>query len=396
MQPEDETGSLADEIQRTVEDAYLKLQPICRPGVRSNNVTEWTVLAGVVAVDQNSNMDKLRLISIATGVKSLPDTELKRSNGKILHDCHAEILAIRGLNRVLLEHANYLKTTGEVATDLLVFDSYSNTFRLKEMWGLALYISALPCGDASMTTLRTEASSDNETQAVVVDESDLIQYVDGTNKTILRGRMNYEKLGIVRTKPGRIDSLLTLSKSCSDKLCIKQVTSILNCMTWSLITGPVYLKYLIIPLENVAEELHLQRSLHKRIENVNMVPMKILKCHNRFLHSKSEKAQKPSAMASVKLFFNLPNLETSEQAILNGLRNGFYTKKEKPLRKNSETIVSRYAQWKFFQKLNPEITAGQSYLEFKRSQHDRKCLIEKTKRYLSPDGWISTHVDNVN
>lgn len=387
------TSTLGDGIHEVVEKAYKGLSPVCKPVLRSNNIKEWTVLAAVVAVNKDSNKEAFRLISMATGVKSTPNDDLKRSQGKILHDCHAEILAMRGMNRVLLEHVKKLKSSGALETDLIVKSSSNETYQLKPVWKLALYISALPCGDASMYPLsKDEFPRGENNQEICIRDDDSIQFVKDGNTTTLRGRMNYRRLGVTRTKPGRIDSIITLSKSCSDKLCLKQATSVLNAINWSLISPPIFLDYLVVPSKDYCCN-DLTESFHNRLNTTFSVPLEILTCSKSFVDEKRHNNQEPSPMSSIKLFFDLPYLLPVEQAILNGLKNGFYTRGTKPLRKNCESIVSRYSQWKYFRTFGPDKTK-QTYLEFKKSQCGRRKMIDEVKKLLSPDGWISTMEDD--
>jgi tRNA-specific adenosine deaminase 1 len=64
----------------------------------------------------------------------------------------------------------------------------------------------------------------------------------------LPGRGYFAQLGIVRRKPARGDAPPTLSKSCSDKLALKQCTSLLSSLA-ALFVSPenVYLHSLILP-----------------------------------------------------------------------------------------------------------------------------------------------------
>lgn len=64
----------------------------------------------------------------------------------------------------------------------------------------------------------------------------------------LPGREFFSQLGIVRRKPGRRDAPPTLSKSCSDKLSLKQSTSLLSSLL-SLLIEPqnAYIDTLILP-----------------------------------------------------------------------------------------------------------------------------------------------------
>lgn len=62
------------------------------------------------------------------------------------------------------------------------------------------------------------------------------------------GRGYFSNLGIVRRKPSRPDAPSTLSKSCSDKITLKQITSVLSSIT-SLLISPenAYLRTLTLP-----------------------------------------------------------------------------------------------------------------------------------------------------
>jgi len=69
-----------------------------------------------------------------------------------------------------------------------------------------------------------------------------------TDTPILHVRGYFSALGAVRRKPSRPDAPLTLSKSCSDKLSLKQSTSLLSSIT-SLLISPqnCYIHSLILP-----------------------------------------------------------------------------------------------------------------------------------------------------
>ena len=64
----------------------------------------------------------------------------------------------------------------------------------------------------------------------------------------LPGRAYFSKLGVVRRKPARGDAPPTLSKSCSDKIALKQCTSLLSSLT-SVLVSPegLYISSLVLP-----------------------------------------------------------------------------------------------------------------------------------------------------
>jgi tRNA-specific adenosine deaminase 1 len=74
-----------------------------------------------------------------------------------------------------------------------------------------------------------------------------------TTTPLLSGRGDFSKLGIVRRKPARADAESTKSKSCSDKIALRQVSSLLNYET-SLLVAPTenaYIAALILPEEEI-------------------------------------------------------------------------------------------------------------------------------------------------
>ncbi|CAR24635.1 tRNA-specific adenosine deaminase [Lachancea thermotolerans CBS 6340] len=377
---------VADKIAELASEYYRKLKPSAKPTVRSNGTKEWNVLACVVAINR-ANED-LRLVSLATGVKAAPNEDLKRSNGRILHDCHAEILALRGFNAVLLKQIQLLKDSQSHPVPDLVSSSSDNSgiYRLNEEWSFALYISRAPCGDASMGLLYDEG-------CISFTDDDRCQYVDDNNKTIIRGRFNYAKKGYVRTKPGRKDSKVTLSKSCTDKLCSKQVLSILNSLTWDLLEAPVFLEYIVIPQLPRVAEADFERAFDTRIkDSVPMEKVQILSCSQRFDDDKTYENQPPSLMSSILLNI-IEGQVTQQQSILNGVKCGAFVKPPNPLKKNCETVVSRASQWSLFKQIKGGVDS-QTYREFKSQQTDRNALKERIRLALSKDGWVGTESDD--
>ncbi|KOG99293.1 tRNA-specific adenosine deaminase [Saccharomyces eubayanus] len=381
------TDELAERISRKVIGEYSKLKAVCRPVTRPTGIREWTILAGVAAIDRDVSVDDIKVLSIATGVKALPDSELQRSGGKLLHDCHAEILALRGANTVFLNRIkNWDLTNGD---DLIESNNeIPPKFKLKDKWKLALYISRLPCGDASMDFLNDNCRSDDD--FLEIDDNDIFQYVNPNVKTILRGRLNFNRKNVVRTKPGRYDSNITLSKSCSDKLLMRQLSSILNSLNSALFAQPVFLRYIVIPGLDDKTRHTLEQSFHNRLPSCSH-QFEFLNCDTPFYDDKKNENSVPSLMCSTKLFMDD---STIEEAILNGMKNGFYTKPCKPLRKHCESHLSRFAQWELFTQIRPEYK-DTSYLQFKSRQTERDRLITSIKNVLSPDGWIPTKTDDV-
>lgn len=72
--------------------------------------------------------------------------------------------------------------------------------------------------------------------------------------TLLDGRAHFSLLGVVRRKPSRMDAVPTRSKSCSDKLALRQVSSLLSAQTSCLVapTENAYLAGLVLPEDEIS------------------------------------------------------------------------------------------------------------------------------------------------
>ncbi|KAI0019071.1 adenosine deaminase/editase [Xylariomycetidae sp. FL0641] len=240
-----------DDIASLVLKEYDKLPPKRKPVVRDNGLHEWVPLSGIVAQGRD---DTLTCLSLATGMKCLPASKLPKAQGNVLHDWHAEVLAIRAFNRFVLDECKLLaqdpgfssdflrrRTDAEVLSGKEAGAAWNGQpFAWREDVSLHMYCSEAPCGDASME-LTMAAQEDATPWALPGDTS-------SPSHPSLPGRGYFQSLGIVRRKPGRGDALPTLSKSCSDKLSLKQATSLLNTLA-SLLVCPsaAYLRTLILP-----------------------------------------------------------------------------------------------------------------------------------------------------
>lgn len=198
--------------------------------------------------------ERLRCVALATGMKCLPHAKLARAQGNVLHDWHAEVLAMRGFNRWILDECMVLardkSRQNRTTTKWVQYARRDDTqpgprFELLPNISIHMYCSAAPCGDASMELLmRSQPDSTPWTHpAPSAKPDDMI------------GRGHFDQLGIVRKKPARPDAPSTLSKSCSDKLSLKQVTGLLSGMAAKLVEPEsCYLASLVLPDGEVVRE----------------------------------------------------------------------------------------------------------------------------------------------
>lgn len=202
---------------------------------------------------------------LRSGAKCLSASHIPRCRGLVLHDCHAEILAIRAFNYWLLTECHGL--WNEASKDTIPTSPFIRRRAIRnkngetedpnsEKWppfelqpGIKIYMycTCAPCGDASME-LCMASQQDATPWEITQEKTDT-----NSEDAMLDGRAHFSRLGVVRRKPARMDAESTRSKSCSDKLALRQVTSLLSCETSRLIapTKSAYLAGLILPEDEI-------------------------------------------------------------------------------------------------------------------------------------------------
>ncbi|GAA5941949.1 tRNA-specific adenosine deaminase [Sporobolomyces koalae] len=229
--------ALADSLAHAVAQKYAALPRSGKPRPRSNAAPTWTVLAGFCLYRSDGQQTYCHCISLGTGLKALPHSKLP-IRGDVLHDSHAEIIARRGLKLWLYQQIETARAGGRTS---FLESAAPKRWRLKGDWKLGLWISTLPCGDASTYSLALSAvdlppndlvasttipptchSALSEAAALglVTTREPFADTGADTLMRVHRGRNSYSTLSTLRTKPGRADSPPTTSHSCSDKLAL--------------------------------------------------------------------------------------------------------------------------------------------------------------------------------
>lgn len=391
---EAEHSLLADRISKVVIDKFNGLNiKSGKPTVRSNGVQEWTVLAGLVALISTNDQQEPEIypISLATGVKALPNRVREYSEGSIVHDLHAEILAIRLFNWYLLDECFKVSAKDTEYTSKIIEKSQNNRsqFKLKDNINLALLVTEPPCGDASISYL-TETLEDKEPWKDEAANSSKRQKLN-SDLPVTRGRTNFDKLGIVRTKPGRSDSVITLSKSCSDKLCLKQLIGVTNAITSLLFPDSIYLSYLVLPKHKFKEEdinrCFNLRFTHKLEGQMNIHPLKVIGYSKDDYPFHKPKINFPEVPSQLSLLHIIPSKYT--QILNNGVKNGAFVKNKRP-KTNGESIICNKQVYKKAQSLLDQGVA--TYTNLKNSNTRRQELKMKGRETLNY--WVSTDVDD--
>ncbi|RMZ66531.1 hypothetical protein GMOD_00001873 [Pyrenophora seminiperda CCB06] len=244
----------ANAIAACVLEAFNRLPEKRKPRPRNDGSREWVPLAGIVLCKASTDNHR------RTGMKCLPSKTLPLAYGNILHDWHAEIVAIRAFNRYLLDECIFISTPPYPISEIVRqrapeevsrYISEQQAFTIRGDITLHMYCSEAPCGDASMEL--TMALQEDATPWTSAPPT--LSLTADQEPSVLRGRSNFSLLGIVRAKPSRPDAPPTLSKSCTDKLAAKQATSLLSSIT-SLLISPrnAYLETLVLPSSQYVPE----------------------------------------------------------------------------------------------------------------------------------------------
>lgn len=270
----------------------------------------------------------------SAGMKCLPQNKVSQAQGVVLHDWHAEILAIRAFNRFLLDECHALASSEKTTSELVRVrsqderaDANFQPFALNDGIRLYMYCSEAPCGDASMEL--TMAAQDDATPWEMPHTNIPSPTISNANEPVLHGRSYFSALGLVRRKPARPDAPPTLSKSCSDKLTLKQSTSLLSSIT-SLLISPrnCYINSLILPSSQYSEVAckrafsssgrlaPLAGKNQKWEDGYNFQPFRVITTGKEFAHSRRQELKKgekilPSNISS----FSTPRTTLAETLI---------------------------------------------------------------------------------
>jgi len=227
--------------------------------------TEWTVYAAFLASDST---EKLWVVSSATGTKCTAS----RNNGRILHDCHAEILAKRGLQHVLwlelLERLHGTKCDNETNLLQCMDDS---SFKLKEGLQIHLFVSDSPCGDASIYDIIGDSAPQfTGSKLIARDDEKLKPGIDQiqsvSNIAVLRESV--QELGQLRFKSGRSNlesSNRSTSLSCSDKILRWSVLGLQGQLLSRWITRPIIISTVVVGTDPRANQSAQLRALQRAI-----------------------------------------------------------------------------------------------------------------------------------
>ncbi|KAG2159030.1 adenosine deaminase/editase [Suillus bovinus] len=383
----DEDTTLVHAVQKQYASLNLKLP-----------AGTFTILAAIALTSSDSSSVQPKIIGLATGCKCLPKDKLPLQ-GEAVHDSHAEVLARRCALRWLIEEISRAASAsdGSHRRSAWISKMADDRYRLKDGVYMIMYISTLPCGDASMRFL---ATFQDEEMAALKDSA---VFPPLAPNVASRGRDNYSLLGVLRTKPGRADSPQTLSLSCSDKIARWNVLGIQGALG-SAFFHPIYLKKIIIG--EVPPDLHdvvksdCERALWGRLQGIYGLPEgyelnrpEIQFTSIGFVHSRS--AQEHSSLAQRSCNESLTWVADSTspyEVLINGLKRGVSPKhRHKSIFWPTLSKVSLFHLYRETRSIEnlPLESKTMSYYQAKESmtqyQMAKNCLLGEGRPF---SGWI--------
>jgi len=210
-------NSMAERVARCCIEKYASFQKRFKP---SDN--QWTILSGIVieylnkkdivskaADTQNREKNgdgwrnQIKCVSLSTGMKCLGKS-YRLPTGEIINDSHAEVLCRRAFQRYIYSEIQSCMNNKE---SILKYNTETGKFKIQDSIRFHFYVSQAPCGDAStvsLSELQTEEEkiiNENKKRIFNEKQQNSVKQAKTENENILRGRLNYDKLGVLRTKP---------------------------------------------------------------------------------------------------------------------------------------------------------------------------------------------------
>ncbi|VDL75491.1 unnamed protein product [Nippostrongylus brasiliensis] len=212
------------------------------------------VIASIFLVTRSANGSGAEMISLATGNKGLRGDMLSLQ-GHSVNDCHAEVIARRGLLRFL--YAQVLLYLRDPSKSIFVKSGAQGKLALRKGLSFHMFINTAPCGDARVYSWNQEPLLKNETET-----NSLLRFKIENGMGTILGRTP-ETFG-PQTVDGIAGGERLRTMSCSDKIMRWNVLGVQGELL-SLIIDPIYLSS--VAVAEKADKSRLERALFGRVED---------------------------------------------------------------------------------------------------------------------------------
>ncbi len=213
------TATFANQLAQYINDFYISLN------IRSAKPQpgQWTVLASFLALKLTEDGSwEAKVLSLATGVKCIGGDVTNRDD--VLVDMHAEVLARRELEILLMREIEAQGESSDPASDILERDDpHSSRYHLRSDTAIWLYTSHAPCGSASNASHLSRLDEEDRYLRSFLTAQGITPSPSTSTPTSDFRSLKSETTPRLGKKPSRADAVATSAYTCSDKLSRYQV-----------------------------------------------------------------------------------------------------------------------------------------------------------------------------
>jgi tRNA-specific adenosine deaminase 1 len=221
--------------------------------------------------------------------------------------------------------------------------------------------------------------------------------VTSSEEPALHGRGYFGTLGVTRRKPSRPDAPPTLSKSCTDKIALKQSTSLLSSVT-SLLVSPenVYIHSLVLPSSQLST-IAIKRAFSPsgRLSELNgeswaggysLTHFLVLSTEHEFSYSRRQTGAKELVPSNISSLWTPYGAETIIGGTLQGRKQFDVRGASKVCKRRLWKLVIAIATTFDLQDLKTDLE-GITYLDLKRGHvlSQRRQVKEDVRKVMG--GW---------